>query len=118
METDENPFAVKETLLRPIEHQLGRRRADDKYAPRTIDLDLVLYDDLAIDDGDVKLPHPDLRRPFVCIPVIELLAAMPAETSGGLPDRIRALLPKTTSEADAGEKLETFTAQLQKMLCP
>ena len=40
------PLELKFQVLRPIEEALERRRTSDKYAPRTIDLDLILYDDL------------------------------------------------------------------------
>lgn len=73
IETEAPPAQVKHGLLRPIENKLGRERSDDKYAPRTIDLDLILYGDLAIDEEDIKLPDPDiLKRPFLAIPLFEL----------------------------------------------
>jgi 2-amino-4-hydroxy-6-hydroxymethyldihydropteridine diphosphokinase len=54
--------------LRHIEDELGRVRTDDKYAPRTIDLDLVVYDGTPID--------PDVgERPFLAAAVAELLDA-------------------------------------------
>jgi len=36
---------LKEGIIRPIEAQLGRKRSEDKYVPRTIDIDIVLFDD-------------------------------------------------------------------------
>jgi 2-amino-4-hydroxy-6-hydroxymethyldihydropteridine diphosphokinase len=53
-------------LCRQVEHQLGRRRSADRYAPRPVDLDLVYRDDTpdALD--------ADLARPFVCIPLLEI----------------------------------------------
>jgi len=73
IETEVPPAQVKHGILRPIENKLGRERSDDKYAPRTIDLDLILYGDLAIDEEDIKLPDPDiLERSFLAIPLFEL----------------------------------------------
>jgi 2-amino-4-hydroxy-6-hydroxymethyldihydropteridine diphosphokinase len=40
---------LKERVLRPLEAQLGRERTADKNAPRTIDIDIVLYDDKELD---------------------------------------------------------------------
>jgi len=38
------PVELKEQIIRPIEAQLGRKRGEDKFAPRTIDIDIVLFD--------------------------------------------------------------------------
>ena len=73
IETEAPPSEVKHGLLRPIENGLGRKRSEDKYAPRTIDLDLIVYGDLAIDAEDIRLPDPEiLERPFLAIPLFEL----------------------------------------------
>jgi dihydroneopterin aldolase/2-amino-4-hydroxy-6-hydroxymethyldihydropteridine diphosphokinase len=73
IETEAPPAEVKHGILRPIENSLGRKRSADKYAPRTIDLDLILYGNLTIDTEDLKLPDPEiLERPFLAIPLFEL----------------------------------------------
>jgi hypothetical protein len=73
IETNQPPVAVKVTVLRRIEETLGRVRSEDKFAPRTIDLDLLLYDDVAMSSDMLVLPDPDLAcRPFLAIPVFEL----------------------------------------------
>jgi len=106
-----SPTQIRSELLRPIEEALGRRRCDDKFAPRTIDLDLLLYDDLVIDG----LPHPDLARPFVCVPLRELLADAP-DIEPGLRARMLALLPTKREESQPGEPLCAFTSQLRQIL--
>lgn len=74
IETDVPPAEVKHGMLRPIENRLGRIRSGDKYAPRPIDLDLILYGDLVMDTGDIRLPEPEiLERPFLAIPLFELV---------------------------------------------
>jgi len=98
-------------LLRPIEEALGRRRCDDKCAPRTIDLDLLLYDDF-VTDG---LPHADLTRPFVCVPVRELLDDA-RDIEPGVRTRMLALLPPMRTQLQPGEPLYAFTSQLRQML--
>ena len=51
---------------------LGRVRAK-RWGPRTIDLDLLLYGDLVVDEPDLRVPHPELgRRAFVLVPLLEL----------------------------------------------
>ena len=71
--TEAPPVEIKHGILRPIEHSLGRKRTGDKYAPRTIDLDLIVYGNLVMDAEDIKLPDPEiLERPFLAIPLFEL----------------------------------------------
>lgn len=65
---------LKFGVLRNIESALGRIRGADKYAPRTIDLDICVYNDLVIDEPDLTVPDPDIaRRPFVAMPLYELV---------------------------------------------
>lgn len=60
-------------LLQRIEEEAGRRRSDDRFAPREIDLDLLLYDDLVSKAPELSLPHHDVtRRRFVAQPLLEL----------------------------------------------
>ncbi len=69
--TELEPHALLEALQR-IENDLGRVRAE-RFGPRTIDLDLLLYGDEAIDDPDLIVPHPRMRdRAFVVVPLMEL----------------------------------------------
>jgi 2-amino-4-hydroxy-6-hydroxymethyldihydropteridine diphosphokinase len=59
-----------------VERRLGRDRANEqRWGPRAIDIDLLAYDDLAIDEPDLTLPHPRLfERAFVLIPLAEIAA--------------------------------------------
>jgi len=78
-----NAVAVFETELDPksflwnlllIERRLGRvRRADRRYGPRTIDLDLLFHGDTVVDEPGLQLPHPEIaRRAFVLVPLAEV----------------------------------------------
>lgn len=59
--------------LQVIEKRLGRVRTV-KNAPRTIDLDILLYGDRKINEPDLKIPHPRMReRDFVMRPLKELI---------------------------------------------
>lgn len=59
-------------LLLSVEEGLGRIRAVH-WGPRTIDLDLLLYDDLIVQSPDLTLPHPEMtKRAFVLIPLSEV----------------------------------------------
>jgi 2-amino-4-hydroxy-6-hydroxymethyldihydropteridine diphosphokinase len=83
IETDLSPRDLKFHLLRRIENELGRTRGSDKFAARTIDLDLILYDDLVMITKDLTLPDPDIpRRPFLAVPLQELAPGLVLPGSG------------------------------------
>ena len=60
-ETDLGPRALLELLL-DVERRLGRRRAGERWGPRTIDLDLLLYDELSVDEPGSHAPSPSPPR--------------------------------------------------------
>jgi 2-amino-4-hydroxy-6-hydroxymethyldihydropteridine diphosphokinase len=66
-----------------VERRLGRDRiAGRRWGPRTIDLDLIAYDDIALDTPDLTLPHPRWReRAFVLVPLAEIA---PERVIGGI----------------------------------
>jgi 2-amino-4-hydroxy-6-hydroxymethyldihydropteridine diphosphokinase len=81
---DQPPFvnrcAAVETSLTPhallaraqdVERAFGRDRANERrWGPRTLDIDLIAYDDVALNDADLVLPHPRLfERAFVLVPL-------------------------------------------------
>ncbi len=73
VDTEMSPVEFKYRILRAIESDLGRIRTEDKYASRTIDLDLILYDDLVLKTEHLVLPDPEIcRRPFLAFPLSEL----------------------------------------------
>ncbi len=72
-ETDILPRHLKYGVLRTIEDRLGRHRTPDPCQPRTIDLDILLYDDLVVSEPDMVIPDRHiLDRAFVAIPVLEV----------------------------------------------
>ncbi len=73
IETAAAPRDLGRDLLRPIEDQLGRVRTTDKYAPRTIDLDVLLHGATVVNDPDCHIPAPEIRtRPFLAACLLEL----------------------------------------------
>jgi len=65
------PQLLLETLL-AIEAQFGRIRRE-RWEARSLDLDLLLYDDLILDTPYLQLPHPRMReRAFVLVPLAEI----------------------------------------------
>jgi 2-amino-4-hydroxy-6-hydroxymethyldihydropteridine diphosphokinase len=73
IETALEPHALLRAL-HAIENDHGRMRtADRRWGPRSLDLDLLAYDDIAIDEAGLKLPHPRLfERAFVLVPLAEI----------------------------------------------
>ncbi|WP_028902210.1 2-amino-4-hydroxy-6-hydroxymethyldihydropteridine diphosphokinase [Prevotella sp. P6B4] len=79
-----NAAVLCETMLSPrevllatqqIERELGRthKSVGGHYADRLIDIDILLYDDLRVDEPDLQIPHPlMLKRDFVMIPLREI----------------------------------------------
>ncbi|MEZ4560483.1 MAG: 2-amino-4-hydroxy-6-hydroxymethyldihydropteridine diphosphokinase [Caldilineaceae bacterium] len=81
------------TLLRTIEHQLGRVRSADKFAPRPIDMDISLYDELIYDHDGMVIPDPDIARfPHVARPLAEIAPDWIVPTSGERLETIAARL--------------------------
>jgi 2-amino-4-hydroxy-6-hydroxymethyldihydropteridine diphosphokinase len=74
LETSHLADVLRRDVLPRIESQLGRTRdPNDKYAPRTIDIDLVLYDRDVIDEPGMQIPDADIeRRNFVALPLAEI----------------------------------------------
>ena len=94
IETSLDPHALLFTLHR-IEQKFGRNRATEtRWGPRTLDLDLLAYDDVTIDKPELTLPHPRLfERAFVLVPLAEIA-----------PDRVIA--GRTARQALAGLSTE------------
>jgi 2-amino-4-hydroxy-6-hydroxymethyldihydropteridine diphosphokinase len=73
IETNLGPEKLLNTILQ-IEKNLGRKR-ELKYGPRTIDIDILFFNDKVIDHQGLKIPHPQLQnRKFVLVPLNEIAA--------------------------------------------
>jgi 2-amino-4-hydroxy-6-hydroxymethyldihydropteridine diphosphokinase len=73
VETTLTPAALLERIQQ-IERALGRDRAHEvRWGPRPIDIDIIAYDDVVVDESALKLPHPHLfERAFVLVPLAEI----------------------------------------------
>lgn len=81
LDTTLPPHALLDAL-QAIEQAHGRERPY-RHAPRTLDLDLLLYDDLALDSPRLTLPHPRLgERAFVLRPLLEIAPDLARLASG------------------------------------
>ena len=110
--TSMSPEKLKFDVLRKIEQELHRNRESDKYASRTIDLDILLFGDLIIQEENLIIPDPDIyKRSFIAFPLYELHPAliMP-DTKKPLIDILSAL-SKDSMIPDL-----TFTESLRRMV--
>jgi len=72
LETSLHPFALLESIQQ-IEQTLGRKRTHDGYQSRTMDIDILLYDNIVINTPELVIPHPRMaERMFVLQPMVEL----------------------------------------------
>ncbi len=82
LETNLEPRQLLDHLL-DVERRLGRERIGPRWGPRTIDLDLLLYGDLTIDEPGLIVPHPRLlERAFALAPLAELVPAQKIPGNG------------------------------------
>lgn len=74
-------------LLKDIEKEMGRKKIV-KWGPRIIDLDILLYDDIILNDEELSIPHKEIiNRDFVLVPLQEIA-----------PDKIHPVIKKRLSE--------------------
>lgn len=86
-ETELSPRALLSEILN-IESSLGRIRNNDRYSSRIIDIDILLYDKVILNEPDLKIPHPLMHeRKFVLVPLCEIA-----------PEMIHPVLKKTFRE--------------------
>ena len=112
IETDIQPRKLKFDVFRVIEKELRRKRTEDKYASRTIDIDIILYGNLVVSTKELTLPDPDIwRRAFLAIPLaaIEPDLVLPVGNKPIIEIADRFKRPKIT-------ELKSFTETLQGLV--
>ena len=91
VETTLSPRRLLDALLR-VERELGRVRDGERWGPRTIDLDLLLYGDEVADEPGLTLPHPRLHeRRFALEPLAELDSELEIPGHGRVSDLLAEL---------------------------
>ena len=109
-----DPGAIRREL-RALEAALGRVRSADRYAPRTIDLDLVMVEGVTVADDDLVLPDPDIARwAYLALPLADVAAdweypqleATLGEIAAGLDDQGTHTMTKEMTGRDSRYALE------------
>jgi len=100
IDTDLDPPAL-DAWLHALEDRHGRRRDVRRYASRTLDVDIVLIDDLVVEGpGHLRIPRPELREAFVLKPLSDIAPDVRDPVSGStLADLVRSLDPAQALEA-------------------
>jgi 2-amino-4-hydroxy-6-hydroxymethyldihydropteridine diphosphokinase len=95
-----SPVALMDQLLE-IELEMGRIRTQ-KYGPRTIDLDILMIDELVISSEKLTIPHPQMQnRRFALLPLVEVA---PTLTHPLLDQSIGVLLQNCPDTLDVQKK--------------
>jgi 2-amino-4-hydroxy-6-hydroxymethyldihydropteridine diphosphokinase len=82
MDTDLSPEALND-WLHALEDRHGRRRDVPRYSDRTLDVDIVLYDDLVRQgEGHLDIPRKELRHAFVLKPIMDIAPTLVHPVSG------------------------------------
>ena len=100
IDSDLDPFAL-DAWLHALEDRHGRRRDVPRYASRTLDVDIVLIDDLVIEGpGHLRIPRPELREAFVLKPLSDIAPDVRDPMSGStLAELLQTLDPAPALEA-------------------
>jgi 2-amino-4-hydroxy-6-hydroxymethyldihydropteridine diphosphokinase len=86
VDTDISPKELLH-IIQDIENQMGRIRYE-KWGERIIDIDILYYNDLAMEEENIKIPHPEIgNRKFTLAPLVEIAA-----------DYLHPILRKTNRE--------------------
>jgi len=82
IETDLDPFALNQ-WLHALEDAQGRVRGGERFSSRTLDIDIVFYDELVLKGpGNLELPRPELRHAFVLKPLADISPGYCVPTTG------------------------------------
>lgn len=76
--------------LQAIEHAQGRIRTGERWGARTLDLDVLIYGDLLINEPYLTVPHPGIdQRPFVLYPLYEIAPLLEIPREGKISDLLQ-----------------------------
>ncbi len=91
-------------LLHSIEHSAGRVRHSIRFGPRILDLDIILFDDLVLNDSNLIIPHPRMhKRRFVLKPICDI------DPDINHPVLQRTMLSLLADLDDTGQRIVEYT---------
>jgi 2-amino-4-hydroxy-6-hydroxymethyldihydropteridine diphosphokinase len=108
IETDHSPTEMLHDILK-IENELGRKRVKKSiYTSRNIDIDILYFNDLFLQQSDLEIPHPRLhKRHFALLPLVELA-----------PEYVHPVLKKTNRELlELLDDSSDVTVYMEKEVC-
>ena len=101
VQTDLSPLELLAETQR-VETQLGRAR-DVRWGPRTIDLDILLFDEMVVNEETLVIPHPRMtERAFVLVPLAQIC---PGRLHPGAGETIAALAEKIRNEDQSMQRI-------------
>ena len=102
IETDLDPHALN-AWLHALEDAHGRDRSGPRYSDRTLDIDIVLFDDRVLEGpGNLRIPRAELKHAFVLRPLAEIAPGIVVPGSG------RTLAQLWAAHPDHGTELESI----------
>lgn len=103
-ETNHTPQEVL-NILRYLENKAGRKRNDSEgYINRTLDLDLLYYDDILLTTSELEIPHPRIaERLFVLCPLVEI---DPNWKDASLAKTVKSMLEETKDQSAVKKSTE------------
>lgn len=114
LETEGTPDSLRQHL-HDIELRLGRQRSTERYAPRTVDLDLCLWDGQVDNRPDHLLPDPDLlTRAYLAVIVAELVPELDHPVTG---EPMQAIADRLAPGADLRPRPD-LTAEMRRACQP
>jgi 2-amino-4-hydroxy-6-hydroxymethyldihydropteridine diphosphokinase len=104
LDTGMAPRRLLDALL-AIERQFGRERDNTRWGPRVLDLDILVYADLELDEPGLHLPHPHLcERAFALMPLCEIAPRLHIPAQGRADNLLAQLDTSTCHPLAAAER--------------
>ena len=103
-ETELDVYGVKDEIISSIEKKLDRVRLNDKNAPRTIDIDIVLFNNEVLEYDNHHIPSPDLLEyAHVIVPIAEIIPDLRHPETGQTFRSIADTFAKSASQASSSQ---------------